>query len=39
MVAGHGLATQLKKQNLLLNYKASIFSVDIEQKHLIKADN
>ena len=30
------LDIQLKNQNLLLNYKANIFSVDIEQKHLIK---
>src|SRR6218665_2400634 len=29
----------VKQHNSLLNYKANIFSVDIEQKHLIKADN
>jgi len=35
-MAGHRLVTKLKKQNLLINYKANILSVDIEQKHLIK---
>jgi len=28
-----------EKQNLLLNYNTNIFSVDMGQKHLIKADN
>src|SRR6218665_3469150 len=32
MVVGERLETQLKKQNLLLNYNTNIFSVDIEQK-------
>jgi len=37
MMAGHRLETQLKNQNFLINYKANIFSVDIEHKHLLKA--
>jgi len=43
MVAGNRLETQLKTQTLLLNYKAIIFLVDIEQKHLktaiVRLDN
>jgi len=38
-LAGQRLKTHQKKQNLPLNYKANIFSVDMEQKHLIEADN
>jgi len=36
MVAGHRYETQLEK-NTIYCHKSNIFSVDIEQKHLIKA--
>jgi len=34
MVAGHRRETHLKKQNILLNCKANIISVDIENKYV-----
>jgi len=37
MVADQQTVDPAEKQNLLLNYKANAFSVDLEQKHLIKA--